>query len=381
MKILFLDQFSEPGGAQLCLQDVMAECVARGWQPALMAPGQGALMAWSRSLDIATHPLPLAQYSNGRKSFRDRVRYGVDVPRMKMAVRRVVECEKPDLIYANGPRVLPAVTGLDLPVIFHAHSCVHGWAEGRIMSWSLHAARATVIAASRHVAARHESACVIYNGVADLWCGAPRFDRRTPRVGFIGRIAPQKGLIDLVRAARQLSESGADFEFLIYGKSLFGDSRYEREVRRLANGSNVTFCGWTDDVAAALRNLEILAVPSGPDEAATRVIMEAFSAGTPVVAYRAGGIPELVKHGRTGLLTDTPDSGALAQSIRILLEDRGLMHQLCAAAREEWRQRFRVERFQRSVCDLLEQRVQSASEMRRAAWAPAREHGETAASR
>lgn len=369
MKILFLDQFSETGGAQLCLRDVMAECAARGWQTILMAPG------------IRGCTLPIRKYSNGRKTLLDRAHFGFDVPRMKIAVRRVIAREKPDLIYANGPRVLPAVTGLACPVVFHAHSCVRGWAECRIVRWSLRSARATVIAASGYVAARLESAQVIYNGVADLWRGPRSFERRTARVGFLGRIAPEKGLADFVRAAKQLAQDRADVEFLVCGEPLFSDSRYQRQVRALAEGSPVIFCGWTDDVAAALRNLEILAVPSGPDEAATRVIMEAFSAGTPVVAYRAGGIPELVEHDRTGILTDTPDSDALAKGIAFLLSKRELMHRLSAAAREEWEQRFRVERFQHAVCDLLLERCgQTAIAERHEAWAPARGHDETAAS-
>jgi len=381
VKIVFLDQFSEPGGAQFCLRDVMAECLVRGWQPILIASGEGALVRWSQGVGVPTHPMPLGSYSNGRKTLSDCARFAIDVPRMSLAVRRVVERERPDLVYANGPRVLPSVTGLACPVVFHAHSCVHRWPERQIVRSSLRSAEATVFAASDYVAAAHESAYVIYNGVADLWRGARSFDRTTARVGFMGRIAREKGLIDFVQAARRLAESGADVEFLVYGDTLFSDPRYEQEVQATAEGAPVTFCGWTDDVARALRDLEILAVPSGPDEAATRVIMESFSAGTPVVAYPAGGIPELVEHERTGLLTETSDNYALARSIGILLEDRRLMDRLSAAGRQEWKQRFRVERFRRSVCDLLEQCAQSATARRHEAWAPARGHDEAAASR
>lgn len=384
MKLLFIDQFSDTGGAQLCLRDVITECVARGWQPVLMAPGQGALVKWSRGLGIPTYRLPVGMYTNGRKTVQDFARFGIDVPRMTLAVHRVVEQENVELVYVNGPRVLPAAAGLTQPVVFHAHSSVRGWHERQLVRWSLRSAQATVIAASQFVAAQHESATVIYNGVADLMDTRrqPRiFPRTTARVGFIGRIAREKGLIDFVRAARRLSESGVDAEFLIYGETLFGDAAYERQVRAVAEGTPVTFCGWTDDLARAYADLEILVVPSAPCEAATRVIMEAFSAGTPVVAYPSGGIPELVEHGRTALLTDAPDSESLALSVGFLLDQRGLMERLSAAGREEWKQRFRVERFRRSVCDLLTKSAQISSETRRAAWVPERGHDETHASR
>jgi glycosyltransferase involved in cell wall biosynthesis len=138
-------------------------------------------------------------------------------------------------------------------------------------------------------------------------------------------------------------------------------------VRAEARGAAVEFCGWTNDIGRALHNIDVLAVPSGPAEAATRVIMEAFSAGTPVVAYRAGGIPELVEDGRTGILTESPDAEALARALRLLIADPAKMDRLSMAGRREWESRFRVEAFQQNVCDFIDSaaaRATSASRSR-----------------
>jgi len=292
-------------------------------------------------------------------------------------VRQTVRRKRVDLVYVNGPRALPAVLGVACPVVFHAHSRIRGWRERHLVRWILRSANATIIAASGYVAAGLESQKVIYNGVADLGEGSRTFERRAARVGIVGRIAPEKGHLDFVRAARTLKESGSDAEFFVYGERLFARHTYEAQVRSEA-GNAVTFRGWTNDVGHALRNLEMLAVPSGTDEAATRVIMEAFSAGTPVVAYRSGGIPELVEHGRTGLLTS---AGSLCQTVDGLLRDRERMHLFSAAGRREWEQRFRVGQFRSRVCDLLERCAQNASGLRHEAWAQAPSDGETAASR
>jgi glycosyltransferase involved in cell wall biosynthesis len=365
VNILFLDQFSDPGGAQLCLKDLMPEIVRRGWNPRLMAPGSGELVTWSNRMGIPVHSLPLRPYSNGRKSALDFLRFSVDGPRMAAAVRQVVERESVDMIYVNGPRALPAVLGVSRPVIFHAHSHVRAKYGRKLLEWTLRATNATVIAASNYVAKDylrnfgHRRVRVIYNGIGDLQGETRRFGRRQARVGIIGRIAAEKGQMDFVRAATQIVGNSGDAEFFIYGERLFADAGYDAQVRAMAGNAPVTFCGWTDDVAKALQSLEILVVPSGPDEAATRVIMEAFSAGTPVVAYRSGGIPELVEDGRTGVLTDTPDFASLARSIHVLMTDPGLMERLSAAGRREWQCRFRVEQFRTAVCDLLETYAQS----------------------
>jgi glycosyltransferase involved in cell wall biosynthesis len=377
MNILLLDQFSDPGGAQFCLRDLMPEMIRRGWKPRLMVPGGGELVQWSDRLGVPTCTLPLRRYSNGGKTALDFLRFGVDVPRMTAAVRRAIGRDCIDLVYVNGPRALPAVLGVSCQVVFHAHNYIGARYGRKLLEWMVKTAGATVIAASRYVAERYvrvlgsEKVRVVYNGIRDMG-GVPRtFDRRPARVGMIGRIEPEKGQTDLLRAARHIAEKGGGAEFFIYGAKLYADSVYDARVRTMAENAGVTLCGWTDDVSRALHNLEILAVPSGPGEAATRVIMEAFSAGTPVVAYGAGGIPELVENGRTGILTETRDSESLARSLEALIEDRASLARMAAAGREEWLRRFRIERFRTDVCDLLESCVQP-KDRRLGWWEPGR---------
>jgi glycosyltransferase involved in cell wall biosynthesis len=360
LNILFLDQYSEPGGAQMCLQDLLPEVLRRGWNPRLMVPGDGDLVTWARNAGVPTDPLPLGSYTSGRKTASDFLRFAADFPRVASAVRTVVRRERVDMVYVNGPRVLPLVAGLSCPVVFHAHSHVARRVERRLIDWTLRRVSAMVVAASEFVASSYRLVVnpkrvhVVYNGVADLQCGARDFRRGRMRVGIIGRIAPQKGHTDFLQAARQV---GGRAEFLIYGSPLFAHAAFEnleKELRTMARDLPVTFCGWTGDVGQALHNIEILAAPSGPDEAATRVIPEAFSAGTPVVAYRSGGIPEIVEHKRTGILTESSDAAALAKSLRGLLDDSAMMERLSAAGRREWQRRFRVERFRTAICDLIE---------------------------
>ncbi len=132
MNILFIDQFTDPGGAQCCLMDLLPEVKCRGWNPHLLAPGNGELARWCRAGEIPVHTLPLRSCSNGTKTAMDLLRYSFDVPRMSAAIRRLVRSRAIDLIYVNGPRPLPAVAGLSrcswsrVPVIFHAHSDIGG---------------------------------------------------------------------------------------------------------------------------------------------------------------------------------------------------------------------------------------------------------------
>ena len=347
MNILFLDQATDPGGAQLALLDVLEEVRRCGWNARVMAPGSGALVERAGQLGVPVHALHLRPLTNGRKTLADLLHYGADLPAARRQIRQIPA----DVVYINGPRVLPAATGLSVPVIFHSHSYINGFFPRALAINALRRTGATVISASRFVAKqfRRNDVRVIYNGSPDLRC--TRNDAGAVRIGMVGRIAPEKGCLDFVRACRLLATENATFT--IFGAADFADSEYKHRVQELACSSRVRIERWREDVATCYRELDILAVPSSSIEASTRVIMEAFSAGVAVVAYPSGGIPELINHGRTGLLTSTADPVALAHDLRVLIRNAELREQLTYSARLEWQQRFTKRAFQQSVCDVI----------------------------
>lgn len=355
MNVVFADQFSEPGGAQLALLDVLEEALSRSWNAHLLAPGSGFLVEKAASNGVPVSTLSLRQLTNGSKGGFDTLRYLFDLPQAARELRRAIALHSADILYVNGPRVLPAAVGLSIPVIFHAHNVVSGPALG-LLTRALKTTRATLIAASSFAAhpLRH-SACsgcqIVYNGAPDFHAFAREDLHTTVRVGVVGRLAPEKGHLDFVHACRTLSNENASFK--IYGDCMIADPRYEKQLRNAALDSNIRFEPWRDDVATIYRELDILAVPSQANEASTRVIIEAFSAGVAVVAYPSGGIPELIDHGRTGLLTQSPDASELAEALRLLIRNRLFRTTLAEAARQEWSQRFTRRDFQRSVCDVI----------------------------
>ncbi len=361
MNLLFVDQFSEMGGGQLCLRDLLPGILERGWRPRLMLPEDGEMWDCAEGLGIAVDPLPIQPYTNGSKKFCDLLNFGLDVPRSVVAIREAVSRHSIDLVYVNGPRVLPAATAASCPLVFHSHSHLDKRYTRRLVAWSVRRAGAMVIAVSCYAAASltatlpMDTVQVIYSGVADLGGGPKREPGGEFRVGMIGRIAPEKGHVDFVEAARRISIHREDVRFVVYGAERFSSGGYECTVRESAQGLPIEFRGWTEDVRAAFHDLDVLVVPSRTRDAAPRVVMEALSAGTPVVAYPSGGIPELIEHGVSGLLTDSATVPALVRSIELLLDRPELMRCLSRNGRMEWEKRFTLGRYRREVCDLLQQ--------------------------
>ncbi|HEY4088040.1 MAG TPA: glycosyltransferase family 4 protein [Bryobacteraceae bacterium] len=380
---MFLDQFSERGGAQLALRDILDETVRRNWDAMAMMPGDGPLHLDCEERGIPSRELPLSAYANGHKTALDMVRYAADSMRAAAALRTAVREFEPDLIYVNGPRVLPAALfgAAGKPIVFHAHSALDSRYTRAIARWCVERGRMRVIAISGFVARPFPGATLIYNGVRDHgfrsrpWPGGPR------TIGILGRISPEKGHLDFVEAAGRFCRVYPEIRFSVFGAALFADAAYERQVRTRAAGLPIDFHGWTDKVSEALHAVDVLAVPSGPAEGATRVIMEAFSAGTPVVAYPSGGIPELVRHGETGLLTAARTAESLAATLETLLNDPALMQRLSFQGRREWEQRFRLERWRREIGDLIAEAGATTSGRRFPSAAQASAHGERLGSR
>lgn len=154
-----------------------------------------------------------------------------------------------------------------------------------------------------------------------------------PRVAFIGRLAPQKGVRTLVEAARLLGAQGGA-QFLLVGD---GPQRptLEREVRRLGVDDVVHFFGFVshERVPAVLAHADLLVLPSLYEELGT-VLLEAMWVGVPVVASRTGGIPDIIDDGVNGVLVSPGDSEALARAIDRLLSDPDLARRLGEVARE-----------------------------------------------
>jgi len=364
VNILFLDQFSDMGGAQRCLVDLLPAIRQRGWTVHLAAPGDGALIEQSRPFCASVRNLPCGPFRSGDKRATDLARFFYQLPSQVRVISQTIAAQNIDLLYVNGPRLVPAATlaNRGLPVVLHAHSRVTQSFAASLTGRCLKYRNATVLASSAFVAGllkKHISEDrlhIVYNGVAPMRAIA-RAQRERVRIGLIGRIAPEKGQLEFVRAARLLLGRGLRCEFVICGAPMFSPPGYDSEVRSAAEGLPVEFLGWRDDVASVLAGLDILAVPSGPNEATTRTILEAYSAGIPVVAFRSGGIPEVVEDGRTGWLTD-PTPEALAAKLAELMADPAQLSEAGRRASFAWREKYTIDRYQNEVLSILERHHQ-----------------------
>ena len=175
------------------------------------------------------------------------------------------------------------------------------------------------------------------------------------RVIAVGRLEHQKGFDYLLRATNELKNRGIDIEI-----EFIGDGQQAHALQALVNMlgivDRVKFRGWLsfDEVQKAMRQATILVHPS-PDlgDGIPNVIKEAMAIGTPVVASDVAGIPEVLEHGRCGILVPPKDVPRLAEAIESLLANETKRRQLADAARHTAEKKFDLWRNGAALADLL----------------------------
>lgn len=137
-------------------------------------------------------------------------------------------------------------------------------------------------------------------------------------VGIVARLHAVKGHRYFIEAAEEVQRQRPGTRFLIVG-----DGPYRTVLKKLAGGTGIndriTFTGFVEDVYTLMAALDLLVI-SSLWEGFGLTAIEAMTLGVPVVATEVGGLPEVVRHGETGLLVPPANAAALAKSIVWMLD-------------------------------------------------------------
>ncbi|MBB2485343.1 glycosyltransferase family 4 protein [Mitsuaria sp. WAJ17] len=186
----------------------------------------------------------------------------------------------------------------------------------------------------------------------------------TPLVGFVGRLSPEKGPEQFLRAVSLLQEGLPEAtRFVMVGEGPM-KLALEAELARLGLGQRVWLVGHWDDMSGLYRELDLL-VSTSHSEAMPLALMEAMASGLPVVATRVGGIPEIVQHGISGWLVAARDIEDIAGRVRQMLAQAELRQRMGAAARQDMMERLELRPSLERVAALMQSLARPAREPHR----------------
>jgi glycosyltransferase involved in cell wall biosynthesis len=398
MKILFYNHTGQVSGAESLLLMILARLDRTGFEPVVVCPEQGPLANMVAELRV---PVETLAGLDARYTWRadHLLRYLKSFLQVIRQIRQKVISIKPDLIHANSIRaglVATAATfGMGTPVVWHVHDLLprHPLSTA-IRAFAFLSPRTTLIAVSQAAANKFSGAflpwknrvTVILNAIDlakfhpnktarqeirdELLSGheypsasgtAAELLARGPRsappgiphaefvIGIVGRLAPEKGQLELLHAFAQVLKESPQAMLVMVGAPLFNrDHEYLQLLKQtaveLGIAERVRMPGARKDVAAIMQALDLLVINSVV-EAFCLVALEAMACGTPILATVSGGIPELIEHGKNGWLLPRRDEQTLAAAILDLSRQPALCARLAEQGKKHIDSRFCADRY------------------------------------
>jgi len=333
-----------------------AEQIAAALDRALVAAGHESMVIAGEGSQVAGTLVAVPHAASGsNEEARDSVHRA-----LRAAIARVLNEQHVDAIHLHGvdceaylpPPGVPTLITLHLPLAWYSDEVLH---PRRPLTW--------LQPVSRHQAHSAPDGVRLLGAIENGVANNP-FALAARKRGFalaLGRICPEKGFHEAIAAARE-----ADVPLLIAGEVFAWDAhrRYFDEQIAPMLDDRVRFIG----AVRGARKQRLLAaarcvlIPSSAPETSSLVAMEALAAGTPVIAYANGALPEIVSHGITGFVVD--DAPAMARAIA---RSGQISPADCLAAAQR---RFPLQRMCDAFLDLYQRLAAQASEYECAASAP-----------
>lgn len=190
-----------------------------------------------------------------------------------------------------------------------------------------------------------------------------------PLAGFVGRLSWEKGPDVFLRAALGAHQLLPQAHFVVIGEGPMLE-QLRHFTAQFGLQQHVHFAGLQSDMPEVLPQLDLL-VSSSHSEAMPLAVMEAMSCGLPVLATRAGGVPDLIQHGGTGWLVGIGDFEALSRQTAHLLDTPAERLAMGLAARQRALAHFSLAERVQETTALLYQLTQAHCEQRRINAVPA----------
>jgi glycosyltransferase involved in cell wall biosynthesis len=356
------------GGAEVVLLRILKRLVERGLAVTIATPGPGPLRdaAHADGIPVARASVPAGRMRRG----------SLAAVAGCAAVAALARRMRADVVLLNGrigQRLVPGAALAGLPAVVYLHDLLRPGDGSRLWRrrWFWRTVRSILVpsdAVGRSVAALGADPAIVRTARVAVELDPPA-PERIPAwagdgevVGYVGRLEPRKGVIDLVRAAPAILSRRPRARVVIVGGDDFGvHPAYARAVREEARAAaldgRLVLAGAAPDAHTLMRYFDVLAFPSREEPGGTAAA-EALAAGVPVVAADTGGMGEVVIEGRTGSLVPAGDPAALAEAVVAILErpDRDEMRRRARAHAEL----FSAER----STDVVEEALRAAAERR-----------------
>lgn len=324
-------------GSDRMMLETVRGLVGAGWEVIVAAPASGPLAALVKEAGAGFLIVPAPVVRRSNLSMGGLARLGLEVVRSVGPLLRLVRTVRPDVLYVSTltiPLWLFVGRLSRVPVVNHLHeaeSSAHliarlGLTLPTRMAHSVICNSAETRRVAQASGASRTRAMVIYNGVAGppAVC-PPREEVLAPRLLYVGRLSPRKGVDIAIETLAELHAAGMAATLNLVGDVFPGYEWYEgklhRQVARHGLEASVRFVGFRKDVFPSLAAADIVLVPSRAEESFGNVVVEAALSARPVVVSDHSGLREAAGRMLAARLVPSDDPTAMARAVRTLVED------------------------------------------------------------
>jgi len=364
-RILFVTHSSELHGAELLLLQTLERLDRARFRSVLVIPRKGPLEKEADKLGIEVIPVPMKWWLSDRANLWRQPFAWIWNIKSVITIRDIIRRRKIDLVFSNSAVSFSGALAAHVrrkPHIWFLHEILQGEniqfrciLGSRFLIKFITAFSCQVIGNSMATLAPFGSLSkirVVYNGISleksqDHTCEGTKkqlgLRDNDIILGMVGRVCPEKGQMEVLQAFALLKVHFPELKLLIVGE--VKDKKYflriEKMIQELALEKDVIFTGRREKILDVIRSMDILIVASR-SESFGRVIIEAMSVKTPVVAVRSGGIPEIIEDESSGFLVPSNKPEDLASVIQPLLQSREKAYSAALKAEKTIRQRFDI---------------------------------------
>ncbi len=181
----------------------------------------------------------------------------------------------------------------------------------------------------------------LYNSIdIDRFDLPNQLDSGKLKVGIISSNLPKKGIQQFVQLAVMAARRRPELEFFVIGPLTEHTDRLKRDLRNEDVAVNLRFSGYVADPVDAVRQVNVVVSFSIMAESFGRTLAEAMTARRPVIAYRRGAAPELIRHGKDGFLIPYLDFSKALKHLGILADQPDRLLDMGRNGRERAQQMF-----------------------------------------
>lgn len=377
-KILFLHSGAELYGADQILLTIASNLDKRKYEPIVILPNDGPLVEELSKknvrVNIISYPIIRRKYFNTLGIIRLSKEYFFSCRELK----KFVEKEKIDIIHSNTLAVLEGIylkKRTSIKLITHIHEMIDNpkiiakflykinlkYCDKMIVvsnSVKTHISKLTKNNLDKIIVIHNGIEQIKYNSDNEKYYSEFNIPSNSKVVAIVGRINDIKGQNHFIDAMKNVINKNNKVFGLIIGDAFSGQEWRVEQLKKLIKDENleqkVIYCGFRRDIKNIYNIINLLVLSSIKNDSFPTVVLEAMSCGIPTIAYKCGGVKEMIENSVNGYLIEQGNIMDLSKKIEEVIGDEETLNLLSKNSILNYRKNFSIKKFINNIENIYE---------------------------